>query len=62
MPDAPAIPQPAETRDKGPIGATVATVLDASLIPGRSIEPIDLPNALRLAGVRELDIALAPGA
>ncbi len=34
-------------------------VLDTSLIPGRSIEPIDLPNALRLAGARELDIALA---
>ncbi len=62
MPDVPAIPHPAETRDKGPIGATVATVLDASLIPGRSIEPIDLPNALRLAGVRELDIALGAGA
>ena len=43
----------------GPLGATVATVLDTSLIPGRSIEPIDLPNALRLAGARDVDIAIA---
>jgi outer membrane protein TolC len=34
-------------------------VLDTSLIPGRSIEPIDLVNALRLTGARELDIALS---
>ena len=46
-------------RSPDPLGATVATVLDTSLIPGRSIEPIDLVNALRLAGVRELDIAIA---
>jgi outer membrane protein TolC len=36
-----------------------AATLDTSLIPGRSIEPIDLANALRLAGARDLDIALA---
>ena len=59
IPDAAAIPRPAETGTPGPIGATVAGVLDTSLIPGRSIEPIDLANALRLAGVRELDIAIA---
>jgi outer membrane protein TolC len=29
------------------------------LIPGQSIEPIDLAGALRLAGARDLDIALA---
>jgi outer membrane protein TolC len=32
---------------------------DASLIPGRSIEPIDLANVLGLAGARVVDIALA---
>ena len=54
-----AIPARAEAETPKPLGATVAGVLDTSLIPGRSIEPIDLPNALRLAGVRELDIAIA---
>ncbi len=33
--------------------------IDNTLIPGRTIEPIDLPAALRLAGVRDLDIAIA---
>ncbi len=59
IPEAAAIARPAETAKPQPLGATVAGVLDTSLIPGRSIEPIDLPNALRLAGVRELDIAIA---
>ena len=54
-----AIPERAEAESPRPLGATVVGVLDTSLIPGRSIEPIDLPNALRLAGARELDIALA---
>jgi outer membrane protein TolC len=34
-------------------------MVDRSLIPGRTIEPIDLPSALKLAGVRDLDIAIA---
>jgi hypothetical protein len=29
------------------------------IIPGRAVEPIDLANALRLAGARDLDIAIA---
>ena len=33
--------------------------VDSTLIPGRTIRPIDLVNVLRLAGVRNLDIALA---
>ena len=41
------------------MGATVAKTLDTSLIPGRSVEPIDLANALRLAGARDVDIAIA---
>ena len=31
----------------------------APLIPGQEIRPIDLPGALRLAGARDLDIAIA---
>ena len=50
---------PADAKAPTPLGATVESVLDTSLIPGRSIEPIDLANALKLAGARELDIALA---
>ncbi len=49
--------QPPDYRD-----ATVPKPLlpiDNTLIPGRTIEPIDLPAALRLAGVRDLDIAIA---
>ena len=53
------IPRAAEAETASPTGATVVRVLDASLIPGRSIEPIDLPNALRLAGARDVDIAIA---
>ena len=33
--------------------------VDPKLIPGRSVEPIDLANVLRLAGARDLDIAIA---
>ncbi len=33
--------------------------LDTTLIPGRTVEPIDLANALKLAGATELDIATA---
>jgi outer membrane protein TolC len=33
--------------------------LDTELIPGRVVQPIDLANALRLAGARDLDIAVA---
>ena len=33
--------------------------IDTTLIPGRKIEPIDLISTLRLAGERDLDIAIA---
>ena len=36
-----------------------ALTIDKTLIPGRNIEPIDLISALRLAGERDLDIAIA---
>ena len=58
-PEAAAIPRAAEAPHPSPTSGTVATVLDTSLIPGRSLAPIDLVNALRLAGMRELDIAIA---
>ncbi|HWB12711.1 MAG TPA: TolC family protein [Pirellulales bacterium] len=59
-------PPPATVRFREP--GTVTTSLprvdanmpiDSTLIPGRTIRPIDLVNVLRLAGVRNLDIALA---
>ncbi|MFI5456672.1 MAG: TolC family protein, partial [Isosphaerales bacterium] len=56
-PTAHAIPDQAQ--DPTPAVPSVSTLLDTSLIPGRSIEPIDLANALRLAGARDVDIALA---
>ena len=33
--------------------------VDPALIPGRAVEPIDLVNSVRLAGARDLDIAIA---
>jgi outer membrane protein TolC len=33
--------------------------IDTELIPGRIVQPIDLANALRLAGAREIDIHVA---
>jgi outer membrane protein TolC len=32
--------------------------IDTALIPGRTVEPIDLANALKLTGARDLDIAI----
>lgn len=39
--------------------ATDMPALGTPLIPGQEIQPIDLPGALRLAGARDLDIAIA---
>jgi outer membrane protein TolC len=58
----PPIPGPAGgegAAPPGPARATTAMALDAAKIPGRTIEPIDLVSALRLAGARDLDIAIA---
>ena len=33
--------------------------LGSALIPDQSIQPIDLPGAMRLAGARDLDVAIA---
>jgi hypothetical protein len=46
VPDVRAIHYTRVTEAPSPLGATVDTVLDTSLIPGRLIEPIDLANAL----------------
>ena len=54
-----ASPLPAPDPNPDPATAMPLLPVDKSLIPGRTIEPIDLPAALRLAGVRDLDIAIA---
>ncbi len=59
VPDVPALREGSISAGSRPLGATVARELDTSMIPGRSVEPIDLANALRLAGARDLDIAIA---
>jgi outer membrane protein TolC len=58
------LPHPADA-DTRPIdtGATPPPPprlpVDTGLIPGRSVQPIDLANALKLGGVVDLDIAIA---
>lgn len=42
-----------------PPAAEDAAALGSPLIPGQAIHPIDLPGALRLAGARDLDVAIA---
>jgi len=67
VPDIPALQDTAKGSDSGSrpddMGATPAPPprlpIDTALIPGRVVEPIDLANALRLAGARDLDIAVA---
>ena len=49
-----------EGRDSGtPPEPPPRLPVDTTLIPGRVVEPIDLANALRLAGGRAIDIAVA---
>jgi outer membrane protein TolC len=61
LPDAARVPDSGARPDDS--GATPAPPprlpVDTALIPGRLVEPIDLANALRLAGARALDIAVA---
>ncbi len=45
--------------DPDPPPPPARAAVDAALIPGRTIEPIDLISVLRLAGERDLDIAIA---
>jgi outer membrane protein TolC len=53
-PARPGAPDPAATPAPPP-----RLPIDTTLIPGRVVEPIDLANALRLAGARAIDIAVA---
>src|SRR5271157_6162562 len=46
-------------RPVSPVPGPPAMGLDTTLIPGRAVQPIDLVNTLRLAGARDLDIAIA---
>jgi outer membrane protein TolC len=61
LPSTPRVPDSAASTDES--GATPAPPprlpVDTTLIPGRAVEPIDLANALKLTGARELDIAIA---
>src|SRR4051794_39988459 len=57
------LPPPLPDERQRPEPAAIATppgsVLGTPLVPGQVIQPIDLPGALRLAGARDLDIAIA---
>jgi outer membrane protein TolC len=53
----PPLPDPASRPPDDPQAEALA--IGQPLIPGQVIEPIDLGGALRLAGARDLDIALA---
>ena len=69
QPSSALLPLPQPRRDNGaearppyssPVLAPPTNLgVDLSLIPGRKIEPIDLLSVLRLAGERDLDIAIA---
>lgn len=41
------------------VASPAVSSIDPTLMPGRTIEPIDLCSALRLAGARDVDIAIA---
>jgi outer membrane protein TolC len=49
-------PRPEPNRNPSP---AVLAGIGAPLVPGQAIDPIDLAGALRLAGARDLDIAIA---
>jgi outer membrane protein TolC len=54
------VPHPIHPSDDGlDLPPLPAGLIGAPLIAGQMIHPIDLPAALRLAGVRDLDIAIA---
>ncbi|APW59737.1 TolC family protein [Paludisphaera borealis] len=61
--DSDALPQPLPDEPTPAEPAALATssdsTLGAPLVPEQEILPIDLPGALRLAGARDLDIAIA---
>lgn len=56
--DLPPLPPALSSADPTAV-ATPATEPGGPLVPGQEIRPIDLPGALRLAGARDLDVAIA---
>lgn len=51
----PALPDPAQPA----LAAAISPDPGGPLVPGQQVLPIDLPGALRLAGAKDLDIAIA---
>lgn len=54
-----ALPDEMSRPDDAEAAMLPGSALGAPLVPGQLIQPIDLPGALRLAGARDLDIAIA---
>lgn len=52
-------PPSATRRENGPFAPRGDATLGMQLIPGQELTPIDLAGALRLAGARDLEIAIA---
>jgi hypothetical protein len=59
VPQAAPLPVGVQTGNRPPRIRAADSELGAALIPGQRIEPIDLAGVLRLAGARDLDIAIA---
>jgi outer membrane protein TolC len=59
LPEAISAPARSSPPDRPPPSPAVDQKLGAPLIPGQVVVPIDLAGALRLAGARDLDIAIA---
>ena len=53
------VPSPGDSDSVAPPAPPPRLPVDTTLIPGRVVQPIDLANALKLAGATELDIATA---
>jgi outer membrane protein TolC len=55
----PPLPGELQRTREAAAAAPATPALGAPLVPGQVIQPIDLPSTLRLAGARDLDIAIA---
>jgi outer membrane protein TolC len=58
LPD-PDIPAASPHTDPSTLSTAAVSEVGSLLVPGQSLAPIDLPSALKLAGARDLDIAIA---
>src|SRR4051794_2265022 len=56
-PPPPALPDEGREPEHAALAIAPGPALGTPLVPGQVILPIDLPDALRLAGARDLDIA-----